>query len=99
MLKVLSDILLAVVDGDLSAVVLLDLSAAFDTVDHNSLLRRLDITYRINGTALNWFESYLVGCASKFESVLPLYVVWGAAGISFWPESVPAVHGRTATTY
>ena len=60
MLKVLSDILLAIDDGDLSALVLLDLSAAFDTVDHYTLLRRLDITYRLNGTVLNWFESYLV---------------------------------------
>ena len=61
MLKVLSDILLAIDDGDLSAQVLLDLSAAFDTVDHYILLRRLDITYRLNGTFLNLFESYLVG--------------------------------------
>ena len=34
-LKVLSDILLAIDSGDLSALVLLDLSAAFDTVDHD----------------------------------------------------------------
>jgi len=60
-LKVLSDILLAIDDGDLSALVLLDLTAAFDTVDHYILLRRLDITYRLSGTVLNWFESYLVG--------------------------------------
>ena len=40
-LKVLSDILLAIDSGDLSALVLLDLSAAFDTVDHDILIRRL----------------------------------------------------------
>ena len=40
-LKVLSEILLAIDSGDLSALVLLDLSAAFDTVDHDILIRRL----------------------------------------------------------
>ena len=37
-LRVLSDILQAVDNGDLAALVLLDLSAAFDTVDHSILL-------------------------------------------------------------
>ena len=60
-LKVLSDILLAIDDGNLSALVMLDLSAAFDTVDHEILLRRLDISYGLSGTVLHWFESYLVG--------------------------------------
>jgi len=38
---VLSDIMTAVDGGDVAALVLLDLSAAFDTVDHNILCRRL----------------------------------------------------------
>ena len=102
-LKVLSDILLAIDDGDLSALVLLDLSAAFDTVDHYILLRRLDITYRWNRTVLNWFESYLgrrqqVRIGSSFSS-LCTYVEWGAAGISSWPDSVPAVHCRTSIAH
>ena len=40
-LRVLSDILSAVDRGDFAELVLLDLSAAFDTVDHNILLQRL----------------------------------------------------------
>jgi len=60
LVKVLSDILLAIDAGDLAALALLDLSAAFDTVDHAILLRRLE-TFGLGGTALHWFESYLVG--------------------------------------
>jgi len=41
--------------------VLLELSAAFDTVDHNILLRRLQHTYQLGGVELEWFRSYLVG--------------------------------------
>ena len=60
-LRVMSDILLAVDRGDFAALVLLDLSAAFDTVDHDILLRRLQTSFGIDGVALDWFQSYLVG--------------------------------------
>ena len=60
-LKVLADILRAVDSGDLALLTLLDLSAAFDTVDHVTLLRRLEVSYGISGTVHNWFISYLGG--------------------------------------
>ena len=55
----LSDILAAVDRGDFAALVLLDLSAAFDTVGHDILLQRLQTSFGIGGTSLKWFQSYL----------------------------------------
>ena len=49
---VLSDILQAVDGGDFAALVLLDLSAAFDTVDHKILIQCLQSTYNIHGSVL-----------------------------------------------
>jgi hypothetical protein len=42
-----------------TALVLLDLSAAFDTIDHGTLLKRLK-EHGVEGTALIWFNNYLI---------------------------------------
>lgn len=59
LLKVTNDILLSLDSGSHVVLVLLDLSAAFDTIDHEILLNRLECWVGVQGIALQWFASYL----------------------------------------
>ena len=59
LLKEQNYILRAVDDNKSVILLLLDLSAAFDTVDHSILLSRLSHRFGVRGNALAWFESYL----------------------------------------
>ena len=61
MIKVQNDILSALDAGSSAILLMLDLSAAFDTIDHDILLSRLCNVYGITGNALDWFRSYLTG--------------------------------------
>ena len=59
LLKVQSDIFTALDSGSGAVLLMLDLSAAFDTIDHGILLSRLNSLYSISGDVLDWFKSYL----------------------------------------
>ena len=61
LLKVTNDILLNMNDQRVTLLLLLDLSAAFDTVDHDTLLHRLQFPFGVIGKVLSWFSSYLSG--------------------------------------
>ena len=61
LLKVTNDILFNLNDQRVTLLLLLDLSAAFDTVDHDTLLHQLQFTFGINGKVLSWFSFYLSG--------------------------------------
>ncbi len=65
-LKVHNDIICALGDNKCVLLVMLDLSAAFDTVSHQHLLHTLR-THGITGTALEWFESYLVSRTQRIN--------------------------------
>ncbi|KAF7656075.1 hypothetical protein LDENG_00046710 [Lucifuga dentata] len=60
LIKVTNDLLLAVNRGECAVLILLDLSAAFDTVDHSILIERLNSWVGIRKIPLNWFHSYLL---------------------------------------
>ena len=55
--KIHNDILSSMDDGRVTTLTLLDISAAFDTIDHTILLRRLDDWFGVTGKALDWFRS------------------------------------------
>ncbi len=59
LVKITNDLLLASDKGCISLLVLLDLSAAFDTIDHDILIDRLQNYTGVQGQALRWFRSYL----------------------------------------
>ncbi len=61
LIKIINDIPLNSDSGKISVLVLLDLSAAFDTFDHNILLQRLENWVRLFGMVHKWFRSYLEG--------------------------------------
>jgi len=47
--------------GELGPLILIDLTTAFDTVDHDIMLQRLQQTFGVDGNAHRWVQSYLVG--------------------------------------
>ena len=60
LLKVQNDLLRNLDDGKKTVLVLLDLSAAFDTLDHSGVISLLENLYGISGNAPQWFASYLM---------------------------------------
>ena len=72
MLLIKNDVHLAFAKGETTDVVLLDQSAAFDTIDHDTLLDSLRFWFGVSGVVLDWFKSYPsdhIQCI-KIESIL-----------------------------
>ena len=61
LVKVVDDTMNVINSGSAVTLVTLDISAAFDTVNHDILLQRLDNDFGIKGLPLQWIGSYLIG--------------------------------------
>jgi hypothetical protein len=64
---VLTDIIRVIDRGEVTALVLLDLSEIFDTVDHSMLLDVLHRRFAVEGTPPLWFSSYLTNRSQSFS--------------------------------
>ena len=58
-LKLINDTLWAMENKHVTAMVAIDLSMSFDTVDHNIFLNTLHCKFEISDNALEWVNSYL----------------------------------------
>ena len=70
LVSVRNDILLSLDQRKDVSLVLLDISAAFDTIDHKMLLHRLS-NIVVQGMAHKWFQSYL---QNRHQSVIIIYI-------------------------
>ena len=99
LLKVKNDILLNMDAQKVTLLVLLDLSAAFDTVRHDILLERLRSRLGVTDQALNWFTSYLSDRKERVAVNGGLSDLSararGTARVMPWPASVHGIYQRT----
>ena len=65
--KVHNDIMMNMDNQRVTLLVLQDLSAAFDTIDHSILLEVLENDFCISGMALNWFRSYMSNRSQRIQ--------------------------------
>lgn len=66
LVRVQNDLMEAISQHKACMLVLLDLSSAFDTVNHEKLLETMEVEFGLKGVALQWLRSYL---SNRYQSV------------------------------
>ena len=99
-----NDIVSAIDKGHVVALALLDLSSAFDTVDHTLLLSILENRFSVTGLSLEWFRSYLTDRTQIFTagstSTSPLPLIYGVPqGSGLGPVKFIAYTESTTDTF
>ena len=93
LLKVVCDLFLSLNKGNIYVLALLDLSSAFDTIDHPILVHRLHTDFGLTDTILQWFSSYLtdrthyVSLSNHCFAFAPVH-----SGFSSWPYAFQHVY-------
>ena len=92
LVRVQNDILRSVDDNRCVILLLLDMSAAFDTVDHSILVKRLQSRYGISGSAFAWFDSFLKDRTQFVKIGGTSSSVWCTPGVCFRAPPVCSLH-------
>ena len=99
LLKVHNDIIISIYKGEVTALVLLDLSAVFDTITHATLTNILSDCYGISGQAQIRFSSYL---QNRYQSVkikdtmsYKVTISYGSIGLCAWTSAFYPIHHTT----
>jgi len=101
LLCVQNDILRSLGQNEATVLAMLDLSAAFDTIDHKNLLCRLEqhfgIVILLVCTSLQWMKSYLCeassNCLRQRRTVKTCtYDIFCATRVCSWPKDIHHVH-------
>ena len=97
-LRVQNDILVSLDFGHSTALLFLDFSAAFNTIDHNILLHRLKHWFGISSSALSSLSLFLANCFQTVvasNSKLQPIRIWHSTGQRFRAFTLLSVHHST----